>query len=118
MLDRGRRVVLAAVAGATALGLMTGAAFAQTRFKAVTTFTVIADMARNVAGDAATVESITKPDAEIHNYQPTPGDILKAQEANLVLWNGLNLELWFERFFQRLKGVPDPVPVLRVRRAG
>jgi len=109
MLDRGRRVVLAAVAGATALGLMTGAAFAQTRFKAVTTFTVIADMARNVAGDAATVESITKPDAEIHNYQPTPGDILKAQEANLVLWNGLNLELWFERFFQRLKGVPGVV---------
>ena len=48
------------------------AACAQTKFKAVTTFTVIADMARNVAGDAAIVESITKPDAEIHNYQPTP----------------------------------------------
>jgi manganese/iron transport system substrate-binding protein len=85
------------------------AALAQAKFKAVTTFTVIADMARNVAGDAAIVESITKPDAEIHNYQPTPGDILKAQEANLVLWNGLNLELWFERFFQRLKGVPGVV---------
>lgn len=109
MFDQGRRAVLAAVAGAAVLGLMTGAAFAQTKFKAVTTFTVIADMARNVAGDAATVESITKPDAEIHNYQPTPGDILKAQEANLVLWNGLNLELWFERFFQRLKGVPGVV---------
>jgi manganese/iron transport system substrate-binding protein len=55
------------------------------------------------------VESITKPDAEIHNYQPTPGDILKTQDANLVLWNGLNLELWFEKFFQRLKGVPGVV---------
>ncbi|MEQ9567186.1 MAG: zinc ABC transporter substrate-binding protein, partial [Pseudomonadales bacterium] len=74
-------------------------AFAQEeRFKAVTTFTVIADMARNVAGDAAVVESITKPNAEIHNYQPTPGDILRAQDADLILWNGLNLELWFERF--------------------
>ena len=106
MFDRGRRVVLATVAGAAVLGLMAEAAFAQTRFKAVTTFTVIADMARNVAGDAATVELITKPDAEIHNYQPTPGDILKAQEADLVLWNGLNLELWFERFFHRFKGCP------------
>ena len=69
---------------------------AQGKFKAVTTFTVIADMAQNVAGDAAIVESITKPGAEIHNYQPTPGDILRAQDAKLILWNGLNLELWFE----------------------
>ena len=109
MFDRTRRVVLATAAAIAVLGMTAQAAFAQAKFKAVTTFTVIADMARNVAGDAATVESITKPDAEIHNYQPTPGDILKAQEANLVLWNGLNLELWFERFFQRLKGVPGVV---------
>lgn len=84
MFDRVRRAVLATVAGVTALGLMTGIAFAQTKFKVVTTFTIIADMARNVAGDAAIVESITKPDAEIHNYQPTPGDILKAQDASDV----------------------------------
>ncbi|WP_036539374.1 metal ABC transporter substrate-binding protein [Nitratireductor aquibiodomus] len=85
-------------------------AFAQDeRFKAVTTFTVIADMARNVAGEAAVVESITKPNAEIHNYQPTPGDILRAQDADLILWNGLNLELWFERFFRNLKDVPSVV---------
>ncbi len=75
-------------------------------FKAVTTFTVIADMARNVAGDAAVVESITKPGAEIHGYQPTPRDILRAHDADLVLWNGLNLELWFEQFLSNLKGVP------------
>ena len=46
-------------------------ATAADKFKAVTTFTVIADMARNVAGDVAVVESITKPGAEIHGYQPT-----------------------------------------------
>jgi manganese/iron transport system substrate-binding protein len=109
MFDRVGQALLAAVAGVAVLGLTTGVAGAQAKFKAVTTFTVIADMARNVAGDAATVESITKPDAEIHNYQPTPGDILRAQGANLVLWNGLNLELWFERFFQRLKNVPGAV---------
>ena len=84
-------------------------AAAQERLKVVTTFTVIADIARNVAGEAATVESITRPNAEIHNYQPTPGDIMKAQGADLILWNGLNLEQWFERFFQNLSEVPGVV---------
>ena len=77
------------------------------RFKVATTFTVIADMVRNVAGEAAEVVSITKPGAEIHNYQPTPRDIIKAQDADLILWNGLNLELWFERFFANLSDVPS-----------
>ena len=76
-------------------------------FKVVTTFTVIADMARNVAGDAADVESITKPGAEIHGYQPTPRDILRAQDADLILWNGFGLELWFEQFFRNLQDVPS-----------
>ncbi|MBB5073820.1 manganese/iron transport system substrate-binding protein [Bartonella callosciuri] len=79
------------------------------KFKAVTTFTIIADMARNVAGDAADVESITKPGAEIHEYQPTPRDLMRAQGANLILWNGLELELWFEKFFQNIKDVPSVV---------
>jgi manganese/iron transport system substrate-binding protein len=75
----------------------------------VTTFTIIQDMAQNVAGDAAIVESITKPGAEIHGYEPTPQDIVKAQKADLVLWNGLNLERWFERFFRNLRKVPSVV---------
>jgi manganese/iron transport system substrate-binding protein len=70
---------------------------------------VLADMARNVAGDAADVESLTKPGAEIHYYQPTPRDILRAQDADLVLWNGLNLEQWFERFLANLGDVPAVV---------
>jgi manganese/iron transport system substrate-binding protein len=82
---------------------------AQERLKVVTTFTVVADMARNVAGDAADVESLTKPGAEIHYYQPTPGDILRAQDADLILWNGLNLEQWFERFLRNLGEVPSAV---------
>lgn len=77
------------------------------KFKAVTTFTVIADMARNVAGDAAIVESVTKAGAEIHGYQPTPRDIIRAQGADLIFWNGLNLELWFEQFFSNLSEVPS-----------
>ena len=82
---------------------------AEAKFKVVTTFTVIQDIAQNVAGDAATVESITKPGAEIHEYEPTPKDIVKAQSADLILWNGLNLERWFERFFQNIKDKPAVV---------
>jgi len=90
-------------------GALSTPAMAQNKFKAITTFTVIADMAQNVAGDAAIVESITKPGAEIHNYQPTPRDLVKAQDADLILWNGLNLELWFEKFFQNLRDVPSTI---------
>ena len=90
-----------------ALGL--AALQAEAKFKVVTTFTVIQDIAQNVAGDAATVESITKPGAEIHEYEPTPKDIVKAQSAGLILWNGLNLERWFERFFQNIKDKPAVV---------
>lgn len=79
------------------------------RFRVVTTFTVIQDIAQNVAGTAADVQSITKPGAEIHDYQPTPHDIVKAQEADLVLWNGMNLERWFEKFFENVKDVPSAV---------
>lgn len=89
------------------LMMLNSAAFAADKFKVVTTFTVIADMAKNVAGDAAEVTSITKPGAEIHEYQPTPGDIRRAQGADLILANGMNLELWFSRFYQRLKDVPE-----------
>jgi len=100
-------------------GLANSASADEKKFKVVTTFTVIQDIAQNVAGDAAIVESITKVGAEIHEYDPTPQDITKALSADLVLWNGLNLELWFERFFEDVKDVPsvvvtegiDPMPI-------
>ena len=65
----------------------------------LTTFTVLADMAQNVAGDKAIVESITKVGAEIHGYEPTPSDLQRGQGADLILDNGLNLERWAERFY-------------------
>lgn len=94
-------------------------AMAKEKLKVVTTFTVLADMAANVAGDAAEVVSVTKPGAEIHGYQPTPRDIVRASDADLILWNGLNLELWFEQFLANLSDVPsvtltegiDPIPI-------
>jgi manganese/iron transport system substrate-binding protein len=111
-----RRMVMSRlVGGALALSVAFLAtpqgAWGQARkpLRVVTTFTVIQDIAQNVAGSAAIVESITRPGAEIHDYQPTPLDVVKAQAADLVLWNGMNLERWFERFFDNVKEVPSAV---------
>ncbi|MBR3191343.1 metal ABC transporter substrate-binding protein [Bosea sp. (in: a-proteobacteria)] len=104
-----------AAATSLALGVVgsVGSASAQAApakpLRVVTTFTVIQDIAQNVAGTAAIVESITKPGAEIHDYQPTPLDVVKAQSADLVLWNGMNLERWFEKFFDNVKNVRSAV---------
>ncbi|WP_432206287.1 metal ABC transporter substrate-binding protein [Cellulosimicrobium cellulans] len=68
----------------------------------LTTFTVLADMAQNVAGDHLRVESITKVGAEIHGYEPTPGDLRRAADADLILDNGMGLEAWFGRFVDGL----------------
>jgi manganese/iron transport system substrate-binding protein len=97
-----RRLLLLATLTAT----LPFAAQAQDKLKVVTTFTVIADMARNVAGEGVEVVSITKPGAEIHGYEPTPQDIVGASDADLVLWNGMNLERWFEQFLGNLGDVP------------
>lgn len=101
-----RRLTL--LAGTWALATIAAtAALADDKMKVVTSFTVLADMARQVAGDAAEVVSITKPGAEIHGYEPTPRDIVNASDADLVLWNGLNLELWFQQFLANLGDVPS-----------
>ncbi|MEV7606320.1 metal ABC transporter substrate-binding protein [Paenarthrobacter sp. NPDC089322] len=103
-------------AALTALALMLGlsacggnsAAGGADKPVVLTTFTVLADIAKNVAGDKLQVESITKAGAEIHGYEPTPGDIRKAAQADLILDNGLNLEAWFSQFVEGLD-VPHAV---------
>ncbi|MDO9410558.1 MAG: metal ABC transporter substrate-binding protein [Patulibacter sp.] len=99
-----------ALACATAAVAVSGCANAEDlrakdgRLIVLTTFTVIADMTREVAGDRVEVASITKPGAEIHGYEPTPSDLKKAAQADLVLENGLGLERWFEQFIDRASG--------------
>lgn len=78
---------------------------AEEKKRILTTFTVLADMAQNVAGDQAIVESIVKPGAEIHGYEPTPSDLERGQGADLILDNGLSLERWAERFYNSLPEV-------------
>lgn len=79
------------------------------QIKVATSFTILADMARNVAGDLAEVTAVTRPGAEIHDYQPTPRDVLGVQDADLILVNGMNLEGWIDSFLARLEGVPVAV---------
>ena len=90
-------------------------AIAAEKIKVVTSFTILADITRNIAGDHAEVVSVTKPGAEIHGYQPTPHDLVKASDADLILWNGLGLERWFRQFVEQ-HGV-EAVPLHQVRDA-
>lgn len=94
---------------ALALGLFASPLAAAEKLKVATTFTIIADMAAHVAGDAAEVSSLIPAGAEVHNFQPTPSDIRAAMEADLILWNGLGLEAWFDRFFRNLPDTPAAV---------
>lgn len=100
---------LARTVAVAAIAMIGTSALAADKPKVVTTFTVIADMAENVAGEHAEVVSITKPGAEIHGYAPTPRDILNARDGDIILSNGLNLERWFEKFLQNLGDVPNVV---------
>ena len=93
----------------TSLFFLSTPLYSKDKFKVITTFTIIADMASNVAGEKADVYSITKPGSEIHGYSPTPRDILKAQDADLILWNGMNLELWYEQFLSNLESIPSVI---------
>ena len=101
-----RRLAVTAAVIAAALTVLAGcAAPAETaadddRPVVLTTFTVLADIAQTVAGEHLRVESITKVGAEIHGYEPTPRDIARATDADLILDNGLNLELWFAQFVE------------------
>ena len=112
------------IAGLFLLGLIPAAmpkAMASEKIKVVTSFTILADITRNIAGDHAEVVSVTKPGAEIHGYQPTPHDLVKASDADLILWNGLGLERWFKQFLGHLDGIPaavvssgvQPIPIAR-----
>lgn len=95
-------VALVTVGALAACGVRPAAVPGDDRPLALATFTVVADIARNVAGDDLRVASITKVGAEIHGYDPTPGDLRRAAGADLVLDNGLGLEAWFARFVDGL----------------
>lgn len=71
----------------------------------LSTFTVISDMVREVGGDRIKAISLTKPGTEIHGYEPTPGDLVRASKADIIFDNGLNLELWAKKLYSALPEV-------------
>lgn len=74
---------------------------AQAKLKVMTTFVVLQDMVQNVAGDYAEVQSLTGRGAEIHDFEPTSRDLVKLNNVDVIITNGLNLEVWFQRFYDR-----------------
>ena len=76
------------------------------RPRVLTTFTVLADMARQVAGDRLEVQSITRIGAEVHGYEPTPSDMERAAGADLIVENGFGLERWAKRYIASAGDVP------------
>src|SRR5258707_12717274 len=64
---------------------------------AVASFTVIADMVRQVGGDRVLVSSLVGPNGDPHAFEPSPGDGRRIREADLVFVSGLGLEAWMDR---------------------
>jgi len=107
-----RRTVLAAAALAAALPLAAPAAAEPLAI--VTTTSQIADMARNVAGERATVTALMGEGVDPHLYRQTRADVAKLRNADLVLFNGLYLEAGLEDFLLEL-GRQQPVIALAER---
>ncbi|PHP65319.1 iron ABC transporter substrate-binding protein [Zhengella mangrovi] len=77
------------------------------KLKIVATFSVLADMAANVAGEHGEVSALVAPGRDVHNFTPGEADLALAGSADLILWNGLDLETWFPRFYHHFHGVPQ-----------
>ncbi len=93
----------------TSIGLLSACGSSDTSSSAdekpvvMTTFTILEDMTKQVAGDLVDVHSLTSPGTEIHGYEPTPSDVATASKANLILSNGLGLEHWVDKVLEHSK---------------
>ncbi len=65
--------------------------------KVVATFSILADMAREVGGPAVEVSALVGPNADAHVYEPTPADVRRVARADVVVTNGLRFEGWIDR---------------------
>lgn len=87
-----RRTLLIAAAAAVATP-----AYAAQPLEAVATFSIVADMTRQIGGAGVTVKSLVPTDGDAHVYQPRPSDLRALKNARLVVMNGLGLEGWMAR---------------------
>ena len=103
-----RRSWLAAVA--TLAVATTSRSWAADKLKVVTTFTILADMVRNVGREHVALTTLVGPDADAHVYEPTPADARALAEADLVVVNGLGFEGWIDRLVS-VSGYTGPIVV-------
>ena len=93
-----RRSALLAIMLASALGA--GPAVAQEKLKAVATFSILADLVKNVGGERVEVASLVGPGSDAHVYAPSPADAKKLADAKIVFTNGLGFEGWIARLIK------------------
>lgn len=72
-------------------------AMADSKLRVVASFSILADMAKNIGGEDVEVTSLVGPDGDAHVFQPTPLDIKTLSKADLILMNGLGFEGWMDR---------------------
>ncbi|MGX9426216.1 MULTISPECIES: metal ABC transporter solute-binding protein, Zn/Mn family [Bradyrhizobium] len=87
-----------------ALVTLVGPARAQERLNVVASFSILADLVRNVGGDKVNVAALVGPEGDAHVYRPTPADARKVAEAKLLFINGLGMEGWLPRLVQSAGG--------------
>ena len=73
----------------------------------VASFTVLADVVRQIGGDRVAVRSLVPPNGDVHEFEPAPNDVRALKNADLVFTSGLGLEPWFDRL-SRAAGVRKP----------
>jgi zinc/manganese transport system substrate-binding protein len=72
-------------------------AAAATPLRVVASFTILADLIRQVGGARVEVAALVRPEQDMHAFDPRPSDVAAVARADVVVINGLNLEPWAER---------------------
>lgn len=103
-----RRAVIAAIILTSFSGVVP--ATAQDKVKIVTTFSILADLAKNVGGERVEIASLVGPGGDAHVYAPSPADAKKLADARIVVTNGLGFEGWITRLIKS-SGSKAPVVV-------
>jgi zinc/manganese transport system substrate-binding protein len=102
--------IRACILGVALLAPAASASIAAEKLKAVASFSILADLVKQVGGDHVDVTAIVGPDGDAHVFQPSPQDAKAVAEANIVVINGLGLEGWMARLIQS-SGTKAPVVV-------